>query len=146
MVGGTKDQLLADFETAIAGAWAEGCETVVAMAKESGGTPEATVLVHGGKVLAQHAAFLNGVMVRALDYCDAAVPGAHAGTAIIPAALAAAELAGGVSGADFLAAVAAGTEVALRLNLKYGRLAGQHRHDRGRAGPAGPGLPLRARP
>jgi 2-methylcitrate dehydratase PrpD len=117
VVGGTKDQLLADFGTAIAGAWAEGCETVVAMAKEAGGTPEATVLVHGGKVLAQHAAFVNGVMARALDYCDAAVPGAHAGTAIFPAALAAAELVGGVSGAGFLTAVAVGTEVALRMNL-----------------------------
>ena len=117
VVGGTRDQLLADFGTALAGARAEGCETVVAMAKEAGGPPEATVLVHGGKVLAQHAAFVNGVMARALDYCDAAVPGAHAGTAIIPAALAAAELAGGVSGADFMAAVAVGTEVALRLNL-----------------------------
>ena len=117
VVAGTKDQLLADFGTAIAGAHAEGCETVVAMAKEAGGTPEATVLVHGGKVLAQHAAFVNGVMARALDYCDAAVPGAHAGTAIIPAALAAAELVGGASGADFLTAVAVGTEVALRMNL-----------------------------
>lgn len=113
----TKDQLLADLGTAIAGAHAEGCETVVAMAKEAGGRPEASILVHGGKVLAQQAAFCNGVMARALDFCDAAVPGAHAGTAVIPAALAAAELAGGVSGADFLAAVAVGTEVALRFNL-----------------------------
>jgi 2-methylcitrate dehydratase PrpD len=113
----TKDQLLADFGTAIAGAWAEGCETVVAMAKEAGGAPEATVLVHGGKVPAQQAAFVNGVMARALDFCDAAVPGAHSGTAIIPAALASAELVGGVGGADFLAAVAVGTDLALRMNL-----------------------------
>ncbi len=113
----TKAQLLADLGTAIAGAHAEGCETVVAMAREAEGRPEASVLVHGGKVLAEQAAFVNGVMARALDFCDAVAPGAHAGTAIIPAALAAAELAGGVSGADFLAAVAVGTEVALRFNL-----------------------------
>lgn len=117
VVSTTKDQLLADFGTAIAGAHAEGCETVVAMAKEAGGRPEASILVHGGKVPAQQAAFVNAVMARALDFCDAAVPGAHSGTAIIPAALAAAELVGGVSGADFLTAVALGTEVALRMNL-----------------------------
>jgi 2-methylcitrate dehydratase PrpD len=113
----TKDQLLADIGTVIAGAWAEGCETVVALAKDVGGRPEASVFVHGGKVPAQQAAFVNAVMARALDFCDAVVPGAHPGTAIIYSALAAAELAGGVSGSDFLAAVAVGTELALRMNL-----------------------------
>jgi 2-methylcitrate dehydratase PrpD len=113
----TKDQLLADLGTTIAGAWADGCETVATMVKEAGGRPEASILVHGGKVLAQHAAFANAVMARALDFCDAVVPGAHSGTAIIPAALAAAELVGGVSGPDLLTAVSVGTEVALRLNL-----------------------------
>jgi 2-methylcitrate dehydratase PrpD len=117
VVSATKDQLLADIGALIAGAWAEGCETVVAMAKEAGGRPEASVLVHGGKVLAQQAAFVNAVMARALDLCDSAAPGPHPGSAIIPAALAAAELVGGVSGADFLTAVAIGTEVALRFNL-----------------------------
>lgn len=117
VVSATKDQLLADIGTVIAGAWAEGCEAVVAMAKEAGGRPEASVLIHGGKVVAQQAAFVNAVMARALDFCDAVVPGAHLGTAIIPAALAAAELVGGVSGAEFLTAVSVGTELALRLNL-----------------------------
>jgi 2-methylcitrate dehydratase PrpD len=117
VVGLTKDQLLADLGTAIAGADAEGCPTMVAMAKEAGARPEASVLVHGGKVQAQQAAFVNAVMARALDFCDAAVPGAHAGTAILCAALAAAELVGGVSGRAFLTAVAVGTDVALRMNL-----------------------------
>jgi 2-methylcitrate dehydratase PrpD len=87
------------------------------MAKEAGCAPEATILVHGGRALAQQVAFANAVMARALDFCDAVVPGAHLGTAIIPAALAAAELAGGATGADFMAAVAVGTELSLRLNL-----------------------------
>ena len=84
MVGATKDQLLADFGTVIAGARAEGCETVVAMAKEAGGRPEATILVHGGKVPAQQAAFVNardGAGPRLS--VTPAVPGAHPGTAII---------------------------------------------------------------
>jgi 2-methylcitrate dehydratase PrpD len=117
VVGATKDQLLADLGTAIAGARAEGCETVVALAKETAGRPEATILVHGGKVPAEQAAFVNAVMARALDFCDAAVPGAHPGTAIICAALSASELVGRVSGANFLTAVAVGTELALRMNL-----------------------------
>lgn len=117
VVGITKDQLLADFGTAIGGAQADGCETVVAMAREAGGTPEATILVHGGKVPAEHAAFANAVLGRALDYCDAAAPGPHAGVAIISAALAAAELSGGATGAEFLTAVATGTDVAMRMNL-----------------------------
>jgi len=130
-----KDQILAALGGVIAGAYAAGCETVASMAKEAGGSPEATILVHGGKVPVQQAAFVNAVMARALDICDSAAPGPHPGSAVIPAALAAAELVGGVrdahsvsgghsvsgaghvSGADFLAAVCIGTEVALRFNL-----------------------------
>lgn len=112
-----KNQLLAVLGTTIAGASAEGCETLVNLCKEMGGKEEASILVHGGKIPAQQAAFTNGVMARALDFCDALAPGAHIGSAVVPAALAAAELAGGCSGADFLAAIALGTEVGVRLNL-----------------------------
>ncbi len=112
-----KDQILAALGGLLAGAYSEGCEALADMAKEEGGTPEATILMHGGKVPAQKAAFVNGVMARALDLCDSAAPGPHPGSAIIPAVLAAAELVGGVSGADYLAAVCVGTEVALRFNL-----------------------------
>lgn len=118
-----KDQILAALGGVIAGAYAAGCETVATMAKEAGGSPEATILVHGGKVPVQQAAFVNAVMARALDICDSAAPGPHPGSAVIPAALAAAELVGGVrdadsvSGADYLTAVCIGTEVALRFNL-----------------------------
>jgi 2-methylcitrate dehydratase PrpD len=56
-------------------------------------------------------------MCRALDYCDAMAPGPHIGSALFPAALAAAELAGGCTGAEFMAALAAGAELSSRLNL-----------------------------
>ena len=112
-----KDQLLAVLGTTIAGAHADGCETVVKLAKELGGKEEASILVHGGKVPAHQAAFVNGVMARALDFCDALAPGAHIGSATIAAALAAAELAGGVSGEDFLTSIVIGTELAVRMNL-----------------------------
>jgi 2-methylcitrate dehydratase PrpD len=112
-----KEQMLAVLGTTIAGASAEGCRMVVESAWELGGKEEASILIHGGKVPAQQAAFVNGVMGRALDFCDALAPGAHIGSAIVPAALAAAELAGGCSGKAFLAALAMGTELAVRLNL-----------------------------
>ena len=112
-----KSQILAVVGTTVAGATADGCETAAQFYKEIEGSREATILVHGGRIPAHHAAFVNGVMARALDFCDAMAPGPHPGSAIIPAALAASELAGGCSGRDFLTAVAVGTEVAARLNL-----------------------------
>jgi len=112
-----KHQVLAVIGTTIAGATADGCETAVQLYRELGGKQEATILVHGSRIPAQDAAFVNGVMARALDFCDALAPGPHPGSAVIPAALAASELAGQCSGQEFITAVAIGTEVAARLNL-----------------------------
>lgn len=112
-----KNQLLAVLGTTIAGATAEGCETAVQFYRELGGKEEATVLVHGGRIPAHDAAYVNGVMARALDFCDSMAPGPHPGSSVIPAALAATELAGGCSGRDFITALTVGTEVAARLNL-----------------------------
>ena len=94
-----------------------GVETLAAMARDIGGREEATIFVHGGKVPAHRAAMVNGVMARALDFCDALAPGAHIGSALIPAALAAAEWTGGVSGKEFIASLATGTELGVKLNL-----------------------------
>ena len=120
-IGIVKDQLLSSVGATIAGADAEGVETLRDAARGLGGAKEASILLHGERVPAQQAAFVNAVMSRALDFCDAIVPGAHPGSSIIPAALAAAELAGAVSGAvsgaDFLAAVCVGDDLAVRLNL-----------------------------
>lgn len=112
-----RDVLIGVVGTTIAGASAEGCDTVVRMARDLSGRPEATILLHGGKVTAQQAALANAVMARALDFEDSMAPGAHAGASVVAAALAAAELVGGVSGAKFLAAVALGIELAVRMNL-----------------------------
>jgi 2-methylcitrate dehydratase PrpD len=112
-----KHQVLAVIGTTIAGATADGCAAAVQLYKELGGKEEATILTYGGRIPAHDAAFVNGVMARALDFCDAIAPGPHPGSAVIPAALAASELTGGCSGQDFITAVAVGTEVAARLNL-----------------------------
>jgi 2-methylcitrate dehydratase PrpD len=111
-----KKQILTVFGAAVAGSSSAGCETIADLVRETGGAKQATILIHGGKVPAAQAAFANGVMARALDICDHIQPGLHTGSAPIPAALAAAELAGGCTGKDLLAAVAAGTALSLRLN------------------------------
>lgn len=112
-----KKMLLADVGTTIAGAEADGCPELAEFYRREGGTPEASVLVHGDKLPAHNAVFVNAMMSRALDFCDAIAPGPHIGSSTIPAALACAELMGGCSGKDFLASLVIGAEVAVRLNL-----------------------------
>jgi 2-methylcitrate dehydratase PrpD len=85
---------------------------------EWGGAPQASVLVFGDRVPAHHAAWVNGTMAHARDYDDthdAAV--LHAGVSVVPAALAAAQLAGVTPGADFIAGVAVGLETISRLGV-----------------------------
>jgi 2-methylcitrate dehydratase PrpD len=74
------------------------------------------------------AAFLNGALAHSLDFDDTHAAGSlHPGAPVIPAALAAGEMAG-ASGADVLAAIIAGYEVTCRIALALP--AGQH-YDRG---------------
>ncbi len=111
------NMLRADIGTIVAGACADGCKEVVEYCRQLGGQPEATLLIHGGLVPAQHAALANAVMSRALDFCDAIAPGAHIGSSTIPVALACAELRGGCDGREFLTALSIGAEIAARFNL-----------------------------
>jgi 2-methylcitrate dehydratase PrpD len=119
-----KKQVLTIIGTTIGGSSADGCETVMKLAKELGGKEEASILIYGGKVPAQQAAFVNGTMARALDFCDALEPGPHIGAATVASALAAAELKGGCSGEEFLTAITVGAEVAVRLNLSEAQYGG----------------------
>lgn len=112
-----KRVLLAVAGTAVAGATEDGIAPLRAMLMEQGGNPEATVFVYGDKLPARSAALLNGAMCRALDFCDAMAPGLHIGSSLIPAAFAAAELAGGCTGREFLTALVAGAEISARMNL-----------------------------
>jgi 2-methylcitrate dehydratase PrpD len=103
--------------TGFAGAAEDGVLALRELLKESGGSAEATTLVYGDKLPARAAAQFNATMCRALDFCDAMAPGPHIGAALFPAALAAAELAGGCSGEEFMAAMMAGAELSSRFNL-----------------------------
>ena len=87
-------------------------------AKPAAGAPQATMFVFGGKYPAHHAAWVNGGMSHARDYDDTH-DGAilHAGVTAVPAAIAAGQLRGRLSGADLIAAVAAGLEVTCRLGV-----------------------------
>lgn len=96
----------------------EGCEAFAALAKESGEGGPCTVLGFGFRTSPVMAAFANGAMAHALDFedtHDATLVHPHA--AVVPAALAVAEFAGGVSGRDFLDAIAIGADISCRLAL-----------------------------
>jgi len=82
--------------------------------EEAGVQRGATILVNGGRVTKGGAAFANSEMMLAGGKWDTFRMLTHPGTAIIPAALAAAE-ADGASGRDFITAVAAGYEVMERM-------------------------------
>ncbi|MBI2907722.1 MAG: MmgE/PrpD family protein [Chloroflexi bacterium] len=91
-------------------------KTVVDLLKEAGGKEEATVWGFGGKLPAWAAAFANGAMAHALDYDDVFDDEAvHPSATTVPAALAVAERAAGVSGKDFITAVALGNDIIGRL-------------------------------
>ncbi len=118
VVDAAKVNIFDTLACAAAGSSAPAVSDVRELALEWGGAPQATTLVFGDKVPAHHAAWVNGTMSHARDYDDthdAAV--LHAGVSVIPAALAAAELRGGVAGCDFIAAVAAGLETICRLGV-----------------------------
>jgi 2-methylcitrate dehydratase PrpD len=112
-----KNQLLTVLGTTIAGSTQAGCKTLIDFYLSQGGKQEATILIYGGRIPAQAAALVNGVMARALDFDDALAPGVHIGASTVPAALAAAELRGGMDGREFVTALLVGAETGVRLNL-----------------------------
>jgi 2-methylcitrate dehydratase PrpD len=109
--------VLAAAGTAVAGSGEDGIAELRRLLLERGGAGQARSFVFGDAMPAAAAAQLNGTMCRALDYCDAMAPGVHIGSSLIPAAFAAAELRGGCSGDELMAALAAGAEVGSRFNL-----------------------------
>jgi 2-methylcitrate dehydratase PrpD len=104
---------------------------VIAAAADAPGIPEvnhlvldwesagpSTVLLGKGRVAPPTAALANGAAAHALDFDDNHDPGrVHAYAVILPAAMAAAEARGGVSGRDLIAALATGVELQARLGL-----------------------------
>jgi 2-methylcitrate dehydratase len=98
---------------AISGANASGNRELIDLVKGYGARGEATILVHGGKVLVQDAAMLNAVMTRSYDFEEQS-PVAHQNASVIPVALALSEMQQ-LSGKDFLTALIAGVDVGNRI-------------------------------
>jgi hypothetical protein len=86
--------------------------------EEAGGGGTATVLCHGARLTKAGAAFANAETIFAGGKWDTFRMLTHPGTAILPAALVAAEVAGS-SGREFLTAVAAAYEVMERMAADF---------------------------
>jgi 2-methylcitrate dehydratase PrpD len=88
-----------------------------------------TVVGHSGGTSATRAAFVNGVGGHDIELDDVHTSSrTHPACVIVPAALAAAEAVGDVSGADLLAGIIAGYDVEVRLSQAMGV---QQQFDRG---------------
>jgi 2-methylcitrate dehydratase PrpD len=109
--------VLACAGTGVAAGGEAGIAELHEMLRRRGGAHQARSLIFGGWLPAHAAAQFNGTLCRALDYCDALEPGSHNGSSVVPAAFAAAEMAGACSGEELLAAVAIGCEVGARMRL-----------------------------
>src|SRR5882672_2346387 len=93
-------------------------QALALMREEEGGGGAATVLCKGDKLTKAGAAFVNAEMILAGGKWDTFRMLTHPGTAILPAALVAAEVTG-CSGKDFLTGVAAGYEVMERMAAEF---------------------------
>lgn len=118
VVKAVKTNILDTLSCALAGSSAKAIAEVSGLVREWGGAAQADMFVFGGKFPAHHAAWVNGGMCHARDYDDAHDAAIlHAGVTSVPAAIAAGQLRGKLSGADLIAAVAAGLEVTCRLGV-----------------------------
>ena len=114
-----KKLILDTLGTTIAGHDAPGMLPILEQIREWGGKPEASVLVHGGKLSSPNAAYMNGCMAHALDLDDVHLPASlHIMSSVLPVALATAELTH-ASGKEVLDAVILGVEAAGRLGRQY---------------------------
>ena len=118
----TKKFILDSLGVAIAGFSAPGCKEIVELVKGWGGSPEATIIVYGGKVPSPFAVLANSTMMHALDFDDTLDEAAlHAYTSVLPTALAMAELKRDVSGKELLNAITLGVDLVCRLGLAIKR-------------------------
>lgn len=102
----------------LAGSTAEGLPAILGLARQWGGAAQARVVASGLRLPAPLAAWCNGAMARALeiDDCVDFLP-VHPSASAVPALLALADARGGLSGRDFLTALAVGQDVKIRLGL-----------------------------
>ena len=102
-----------------------GIPELLAWARRAGGVEEASLIGLPDRLPAAAAAMLNGGMAHALNFDDTtAVGSGHLGPVTLPTAMAAAELHGGATGREFMAALAAGMELMSRIGIAITAKAG----------------------
>jgi 2-methylcitrate dehydratase PrpD len=104
----------------VGGANAAGNAALVELVKDWGGKPEASILVHGGKVPAHNAAMVNSIMARSFDF-EALVPQidgadipAHISGTTVMTAITLGEMKD-INGKELITALLAGEDVAIRV-------------------------------
>jgi 2-methylcitrate dehydratase PrpD len=118
VIDSTKRVVLDLIGVIAAGSSTPEAKAVLSLARSWGGRGESSILVHGDRVPAPSAGLVNGTMGRARDFDDVHEKAVlHPSVSVIPAALAAAELRGGVGGRDFMSAVALGVDLTCRLGM-----------------------------
>lgn len=93
----------------------ESMPAVVDLHRSWGGEEQSSVLGFNVKLPVPSAAFLNGAMAHGLDFDDHLPEGHHPSSSLVPALLALAESRGGVSGREFITALAIGQDIFARL-------------------------------
>ncbi len=114
-----KETLLDAMGVTIGGSAMEGIPAIVDLVKERGGRPDTPLPFYGGRVPAHEAALVLGPMPRAMDCGDLHEEAGHVTEYVVPTLLAATGLRGPVSGKEFLAAMAVGQEILVRLGTAY---------------------------
>lgn len=116
VVEATRHDVLDTLGVALGGRSTPGCHELNAMVLENYPTQQATVWGTGYKANVAEAAWANGAMAHALDFDDTHDPSVlHAGVSVVPAAMAAAEFVGGVSGKELVTAIAVGLDWICRM-------------------------------
>ncbi|MBU9398762.1 MmgE/PrpD family protein [Burkholderia multivorans] len=114
-----RQTLLDAMGVTIGGSAMEGIPEIVSLVKERGGNPQTPLPFYGGRVPAHEAALAMGPMPRAMDCGDLHEEAGHVTEYVVPTLLAATGLRGKVSGKEFLAAMAVGQEILVRLGTAY---------------------------
>jgi 2-methylcitrate dehydratase PrpD len=120
-VAQAKNRIIDIIGCAIGGANAGGCAELRDLVMAWGGKKEATVLVHGGKVPAANAAWLNSIMARSFDfgvitpYIGEKPVWAHIAETNVPTAFTAAEWRQ-AGGRDLITAMVLGDDLTTRIS------------------------------
>jgi 2-methylcitrate dehydratase PrpD len=121
--------ILDTFGCLLGGSGAPGIAELDRVLGKWGGAPESQVMMWQRRLPAPQAAQMNASMAHALDFDDTLDHGGsiHPGASVLGASLAVSDSLGGVSGQDFLLAVALGLDVSCRVALASTLDRGWHR-------------------